>query len=536
MQNATQVRAGAQAAGWADGEGSGLSRLWGAAAALVGQNLAAARRGPEVAQGAAAAEEAAAALIDVEAVVHDDEQALISLAWNLVAMERCCPTMLQIGGMDQSRSGRRSGGMGNMAGGIEPDPYNSLPKKIGYLLLLVVASRVGVYIRLPGVDVNAFSESMQAGGGLLGYIDQLSGGSISKVGIFSLGIVPYINASIILQLAAQIWPDLKKMQREDGSAGQARFKLYQRLAALAFAVAQAVGQLTYIKPYVTDFSLQWLVVNSVTLTAGSMILIYLADWITELKLGNGTSVLIFTNIVSALPTSIGGAIQQASRENNSNLVVYIAAFFLTTLGIVYVQEAERRIPMNYAKRSRSNLNTQSYLPFKVNATGVMPVIFASSLLAAPQALVRFINTAPMIDFARAVAPSGPLYLPANVGLICFFNWYYTFLQLEPKELSEQLKRTGASIPAVRPGRKTAEYITQTLTNMSVLGSVFLGVLAAAPAAVEALTKLTAFRGFAGTSVLIIVGVATDTARKVRAEQAMQKYGDLDRLYEDKDSF
>ncbi|KAL0049767.1 hypothetical protein WJX82_009617 [Trebouxia sp. C0006] len=380
-----------------------------------------------------------------------------------------------------------------------------LPKKLLIMLALVALSRLGVYIRVPGVDVAKFEQSMQ-GGGLLGYIDALSGGSISKVGVFSLGIVPYINASIILQLLATSFPSLKKLQREEGPQGRARFQLYQKLAALVFALAQSVG---------------------------AMVLVHIADTITELKLGNGTSVLIFANIASALPTSVGAALSQAASKDSANVAIYAGAFFLTTLGIVYVQEAERKIPMNYASRYRNSaLSRQSYLPFKVNATGVMPVIFSSSLLALPTALARYANSRPVEAFAAALNPSGPFYLPTNIALIVAFNYYYTFLQLDPKDLADQLKRQGASIPAVRPGRATAAYISGTLERMSILGSAFLGALAAAPPLVELFTKLQAFRGFAGTSVLILVGVATDTARKVRAEQAMQKYKDVDRLYDD----
>lgn len=407
-----------------------------------------------------------------------------------------------------------------------------LPKKLLIMLGLVALSRLGVYIRVPGVDVAKFEQSIQ-GGGLLGYIDALSGGSISKVGVFSLGIVPYINASIILQLLATSFPSLKKLQREEGPQGRARFQLYQKLAALVFAIAQSVGQLTYIRPYVTDFGFDWLLVNSISLTAGAMILVHIADTITELKLGNGTSVLIFANIASALPTSVGAALTQAASKDSANVAIYAGAFFLTTLGIVYVQEAERKIPMNYASRYRNSaLSRQSYLPFKVNATGVMPVIFSSSLLALPTALARYANWKPVEAVAAALNPSGPLYLPTNIALIIGFNYYYTFLQLDPKDLADQLKRQGASIPAVRPGKATAAYVSGTLERMSILGSAFLGALAAAPPLVELFTKLQAFRGFAGTSVLILVGVATDTARKVRAEQAMQKYKDVDRLYDE----
>lgn len=178
------------------------------------------------------------------------------------------------------------------------------------------------------------------------------------------------------------------------------------------------------------------------------------------------------------------------------------------------------------------MRRQAYLPFKVNATGVMPVIFSSSLLAVPTAVARYAHS-PVVDkAAAALAPGGGLYLPTNVALIVAFNYLYTFLQLDPAELSDQLKKQGASIPGVRPGRQTADYITKTLNRISVLGSAFLGALSAAPALVEAATGLQAFRGFAGTSVLILVGVAQDTARRYRAEQDMAKYGDLDQLYDD----
>ncbi|MEW5316278.1 MAG: hypothetical protein WDW38_007659 [Sanguina aurantia] len=409
---------------------------------------------------------------------------------------------------------------------------SELPSKLLALVGLIAFTRLGVYVRLPGVDVDAFAATMQ-GSGILGYVDALSGGSISKVGLFSLGIIPYINASIVLQLFSTAFPALKKMQREDGAQGRATFQYYQKLLAFVFAIVQAVGQLSYIKPYVTDFSPIWLASNSCALVAGSMAMIYVADTITELKLTRFfLSVVIFANIASALPASIGQLVAQNGDDNSGNIVIFALAFFLTTLGIIYVQEAERRIPVNYSSRyTAGSLARQSYLPFKVNATGVMPLIFASSLLSLPTALARFTDSAAIGQVAVQLGPGGLLYLPFNVALIVFFNYYYTFLQLEPKELAEQLKKSGAAIPAIRPGKQTAEYVSDTLTRMSILGSVFLGVLSVAPSAVEGITHLTAFRGFAGTSVLIMVGVATDTARRIRAEQSMAKYQDVDKLYE-----
>ena len=333
-----------------------------------------------------------------------------------------------------------------------------------------------------------------------------------------------------------MFPSLKKLQKEEGEAGRRKFNQYQRYGALAFAVVQAVGQCLYVRPYVEDFSLPWLLESSAVLTAGAMILLYIGEVLTELKLGNGTSLLIFTNIISSLPSSFGQTLSQANEKGDSATVlpVFFGAFFLSALGIVYVQEAERKIPMNYSTRFQAGgLAKSSYLPFKVNSAGVMPIIFASSLLALPATIARFAPNPVIIGAAKAVYPGGAAYVPVNIALICFFNYFYTFLQLEPKDVAEQLKRQGASIPGVRPGATTRDYITRVLSNLSLLGSVFLGVLALTPTAVEGITGLTTFRGFAGTSLLILVGVATDTTRKVRSELVMQKYDtSLDDFYGD----
>jgi hypothetical protein len=320
--------------------------------------------------------------------------------------------------MAASASGGGPGAAPGAGAALNDFLSGNLPGRLGVLLALIVLSRVGVYVRLPGVDVDRFAEAM-SGSGLLGYIDTLSGGSISKVGVFSLGIVPYINASILFQLLSTAFPSLKKLQREEGPQGRARFMQYQKLAALGFAVVQAVGQLTYIKPYVAGWDGEWLFTGTLALTAGSMILVHLADTITELKLGNGTSVLIFANIASSLPTSVGAAFAAAASSQEANLAIYGLAFFLTTLGIVYVQDAERQIPMSYASRYRAGaLARSAYLPFKVNATGVMPVIFSSSLLALPSAAARYV---PGLERAAvALAPGGPLYLPVRGFCGLFF--------------------------------------------------------------------------------------------------------------------
>jgi protein transport protein SEC61 subunit alpha len=403
-----------------------------------------------------------------------------------------------------------------------------LPQKVATILALLVVSRIGAYIPISGVDRTAFAESLQNTGGMMSYVDTLTGGSISKLGIFSLGIVPFINSSIIFQLLSSVFPELQKLQKEEGESGRRQFMQYQRYGALAFALIQAVGQCLYVRPYVEDFSAMWLFESTAVLTAGAMILMYIGEVLNELKLGNGTSLLIFANIVSSLPSSIGQTLEQSKTDGNGyfTLAVFFGAFLLSTLGVVYVQEAERKIPMQYSSKFDSGaagLSKSSYLPFKVNSAGVMPIIFASSLMALPATLARFTDNGAVMSVAKFIYPGGVGYIPVNVALICFFNYFYTFLQLDPKDVAEQLKKQGASIPGVRPGKNTREYITRVLERLSLLGSVFLGVLALTPGGVEKLTGLQTFRGFAGTSLLILVGVATDSARKVKSELVMQKY-------------
>ncbi|TVU42161.1 hypothetical protein EJB05_08553 [Eragrostis curvula] len=405
-----------------------------------------------------------------------------------------------------------------------------LPGKFLKLLGYLALSRLGVYIPLGGVNREAFAGNLDQNS-LLGTLDSFSGGGIGRLGICSLGIVPFINASIVFQLLTQLYPKLQDLQRKEGEAGRKKVLQYTRYASVGFAIVQAIGQVLYLRPYVNDFSTEWVLTSVTLLTLGSVFTTFIGERITDLKLGNGTSLLIFTSIISYLPASFGRTVAQAFQDGNYvGLLTIVLSFFSLVLGIVYVQEAERKIPLNYASRYSSRtggLQRSAYLPFKVNSSGVMPIIFSTSSLALPGTLARFTGLEILKKAAIALNPGGALYLPTNVLLIAFFNYYYTFLQLDPDDLSEQLKRQGASIPLVRPGKSTAAYIKTVLSRISVLGSAFLAVLAAGPSVVEQISHLTAFRGFAGTSVLILVGCATDTARKVQAEIISQKYKNIE---------
>ncbi|KAJ4827751.1 protein kinase-like protein scy1 [Turnera subulata] len=405
-----------------------------------------------------------------------------------------------------------------------------LPGKFLKLLGFLALSRLGIYIPLGGVNQEAFAGNLDQNS-LLSTLDSFSGGGIGRLGICSLGIVPFINAQIVFQLLAQVYPKLQDLQKREGEAGRKKILQYTRYASVGFAIVQAIGQVLYLRPFVNDFSTQWVLSSVTLLTLGSVLTTYIGERISDLKLGNGTSLLIFTSIISYLPASFGRTVAQALQDGNYvGLATIVISFILLVFAIVYVQEAERKIPLNYASRytSRSGgLQKSAYLPFKVNSSGVMPIIFSTSSLALPGTLARFTGISALKKAALALNPGGSFYLPTNILLIAFFNYYYTFLQLDPDDVSEQLKRQGASIPLVRPGKSTAAYIKTVLSRISVLGSAFLAILAAGPAAIEQISHLTAFRGFAGTSVLILVGCATDTARKVQAELISQKYKNIE---------
>lgn len=403
-----------------------------------------------------------------------------------------------------------------------------LIKRLSALVGLLAFSRIGIYIPVSGqIDTMAFSEALGPSGGLMGYEDILLGTSLSKVGIFSLGIIPNINASIIMQLISSVSPELKKLQKDEGPTGRKTFYFYQKVVTLFLALIQAVGELNYIRPFVSGFSPFWLLENSIVLATGAIILTFLANEIDKLKLGNGTSILIFANILSSQAYALGNLPRLLSFDNSKEFFIYFGVFFVTVLGIAYVQEAERKIPINYAYRNSEttsgNIGSTYYLPFKVNATGVMPIILSSSVLALPATISRYGDNEILKRLALNFSPASPLYTPYNVAFIFLFNYFYTFIQFDANEVAENLKKSGASIPKMRPGKNTAEFLEGTLTRMSFVGSLFLGVLALAQDTLHVTTDQPGIKAFGGTSILILVGVATDFTRRLRAEILVGRY-------------
>ena len=409
---------------------------------------------------------------------------------------------------------------------------------------LLVLARFGVFVPIPGIDRLRFAEAIK-NSSVLGFLDIFSGGGISAVGIFALGILPYINASIILQLLTAAIPSLEDLQKNEGEAGRRKISQITRYVAVGWAVIQSVGiTLGLLKPYAVDGGGPLFIASTaLALTAGSMFVMWLSELITERGIGNGASLLIFVNIVAALPTTLGQTIEFAQvggRENIGKVIILLLVFLVMIVGIVFVQEGTRRIPIISARRQvgrRLYRERTSYLPLRLNQGGVMPIIFASAVLVVPVSLAGFARSsgntgflAPVSEALNQVAnylsPNGPtpwLYAIVYLILIVFFSYFYASLIVNPVDMSQNLKKMGASIPGIRPGRTTSDYVERVLNRLTFLGAIFLGLVAVVPTAVESATNVPTFRGLGATSLLILVGVAIDTAKQIQTYVISQRY-------------
>jgi len=424
-----------------------------------------------------------------------------------------------------------------------------LPKRLLTVIALLGLARVGFYIPLYGFDADATAEyfSRQAGQGGIGFIDQLFGGGLGRLSLFSLGIGPYITSSIIFQIFTTVTPQLKALARgEEGEAGRDKYKNYIKYTSFLFALLQGFGQSTQLSPFVFDNGPVWAAQVTFQFAIGAMITLLIADKITEQKLGQGTSLLVFSSIVSNLPRTVGNTLAKADVATNgyTPAALFCGALLLTILGLVYVLQAERRIPILFAKRLQDEASGQggtndagdSYLPIKLNASGVLPLIFAGSLLSIPSLIANYTRTPWVQSVAKSLLPGAPAYIPLSVVFIAIFSYVSTFQTLDPKDMSSNLRKQAAAIPQVRPGKETEEYLRGVLERSSVFGAVILAALFTLPNAIEALTQLSTSNSFGGTSLLILVGVAADTWRQLQAELLMQQYAtDVDAFYKGKNS-
>ena len=405
---------------------------------------------------------------------------------------------------------------------------------------LLILVRLGVFIPVPGIDREVFGNFIGNSGNasIVGFLDIFTGGGISALGIFALGILPFINASIIMQLLATAIPTLEDLQKNEGEAGRRKISQITRYVALGGAIIQSFGITLglLVNNGIIERSIFPIGETVLALTAGSMFVMWISELITEKGIGNGASLLIFVNIVAVLPKTLGNTVEYAQtggREAIAQVIVLLLVFLTMIVGIVFIQEGTRRIPIISARRQvgrRVYRERSNYLPLRLNQGGVMPIIFASSVLFLPAQLIGFIpGQGPVKEIftkiATAIQPGNWAYVAVYLVLILFFSYFYASLIVNPVDMSQNLKKMGASIPGIRPGKATSAYLEKVLNRLTLLGAIFLGLVATVPTLVESAIPAgtTVFSGFGATSLLILVGVAIDTAKQIQTYVISQRY-------------
>lgn len=403
-----------------------------------------------------------------------------------------------------------------------------LRQKLLFTLFMLLIFRLGAYIPVPGINADALEKML--GGQLFGFFDIVSGGAFKRFSIFAMSITPYINATIILQLLQVIIPRLDELAKE-GEEGRKIIAQYTRYGTLALAFIQAFGMSValsrsgaLVKPGIASY-----MVIAISLTAGTALLMWIGEIITEKGIGNGISLIIFAGIVSRLPSQINGTIQELSGGiiGAFNIVVFIALAVASIVAIIAVNEGQRRLPVQYAKRvvGRKMYGGQStFLPLRVNAGGVIPIIFAMSLMMFPATIGSWMpQTSGYNQFINHwFSSSGILYNVMYAALIVFFTYFYVAIIFNPLDVAENIKKNGGFVPGIRPGRPTAEYIDKILSRLTLSGGIFLALIAVLPNIFLEITGVTSFY-FGGTSLLIVVGVALDTMKQIESHLLLRSY-------------
>ncbi len=401
-------------------------------------------------------------------------------------------------------------------------------KKLAFTALVLALYRLGSFVPVPGVNTEAIEqiEENYAGSNILGLLDTFTGGGLSRIAIFALGIMPYITASIILQLLTVVSPSLEKLQKE-GEVGTAKITQYTRYLTVALAAAQSVGYVFLFRsqgnsagaPVIENFTAGTVILIVICLTAGCVLLMWMGELITQRGIGNGISLMIFASIVSGLPQGV-----QAWATNSDQIFRVMMPFVALAViaAIVFVQEGQRRIPVQYAKRvigRRMSSGGQTYLPLRVNMAGVIPVIFAASIMAFPPTVGELVPGGQ--GLANFFSPNGWGYIVGETIFIILFTYFYTAVTFNPVDQADNLKKYGGFIPGVRPGRPTAEFLDRILARLTFPGALYLAAVAALPTILINQTSANFF--FGGTSILIVVGVALDTMKQLEAQLMMRNY-------------
>ena len=412
-----------------------------------------------------------------------------------------------------------------------------LRKRIGFTILALVIFRALATIPIPGVDAISLSKLL-ASSQVLGFLNIVSGGGLSNLSIVMLGVGPFITASIIIQLFTMMFPKWKNMLHEDGEAGRMKLSNYSRLFSVPLAILSAFGFLSVLQTQgvLPNLSVLGMAINIIVVSAGSIFLMWLGELISEFGIGNGVSLIIFAGIVARLPVSIIQNYQKIAAGTGSDIPFYLAVTVIAviaTAAVVYVTEAERSVPVTYAKQVRGNKvygGTSTYIPLRLNQAGVIPIIFALSILLFPQVIASFLSHVSNATVA-AWATSASLWLN-NLWvhgvfyfvLVVVFTYFYTAVTFDPKMMSENLQRSGAFIPGVRPGDHTRDHLSSIVTRITLVGALFLGIIAILPLIIQGFSPDSS-QSFAvgGTALLIVVSVVLDLLKKVDAQVAMREY-------------
>ena len=420
-------------------------------------------------------------------------------------------------------AGARSGGL------------SELRSRLLFVLFALLVYRIGTHIPVPGINPDQLRNLFDANqGGILDIFNMFSGGALERMSILALGVMPYITSSIIMNLLTMMYPTLNQLRKE-GQAGRRKITKYTRYGTLLIALIQGSALTGTLAGQGLAFSASWdfYLVAIVTLVTGALFMMWLGEQINERGVGNGISLLIFAGIVSGFPGAVGQSFE-AARQGDINVLVLgaIAAIGIAIVGfVVFVESGQRRITVNYARRQqgRRMYQPQSHpLPFKINMAGVIPAIFASSLLLAPASMAQWFGQAPNMswlqDVALVLSPGQPLYILLFAGGIIFFSFFYTALMRDPKELADDLKRQGAYIPGIRPGRQTADYLDDVITRLTFFGSIYVTVVCLLPEFMVVFFNITLQLG--GTALLIVVVVSMDFMSQVQEHMMSSQYAKL----------
>ena len=409
-----------------------------------------------------------------------------------------------------------------------------LKRRVLITLALLAVYRIGVHVPTPGIDAAALAAFFaQAKGTLFSFIDMFSGGAFERLSVFALGIMPYISSSIILQLLTVVVPHLERLSKE-GEAGRKKITQYTRYGTVLLSLIQGFGISVGLERMtgpggelvVMDPGWSFRLMTMITLTAGTAFIMWLGEQITERGIGNGISLIIFAGIVARLPTAISNSVRLIrTGEMGIIITLFLIALMVAVVGaIIYVERGQRRIPVQYAKRivGRRMYGGQStHLPLKVNTAGVIPPIFASSIIMFPATIANFLEHPWMKTIAAQLAPGSWVYELIYVGFIFFFCYFYTAVTFNPTDVADNMRKYGGYIPGIRPGKKTAEFVDRVLTRITFSGAMYVSAVCVLPSIL--ITRFNVPFYFGGTALLIVVGVALDTVGQIESHMLMRHY-------------